>query len=142
MIIFYGLDLVKRLANKTLKFITQLPPVARYIANQTEKMLIEIDKDIGKTTSKRTFKIPDTGMSQEKISERLAEWMQRDNLLGETGKISGSLYLGPDKKFEQGVMDFSSIYYDHTKKKTSSTTTSFILIRGLQFARWKPKSFV
>ena len=62
-----------------------------------------IDKDISKTTSKKTFKIPDNGMTQEKIQERLSEWTTRDNLLAETGKISGSLYIGLDKKFEQGV---------------------------------------
>jgi hypothetical protein len=72
-------------------------------------VLLEFDKEINKVTNKKTFKIPDNGMTNEKIQERLQEWTQRDSIISETGKLSGSVYIPHDKKYETAVQEFTSI---------------------------------
>jgi len=52
------------------------------------------------STIKKTFKIPDNGMTPEKVHERLNEFCERDAEKSRTSKISGSIYIPNDKKFE------------------------------------------
>ena len=49
---------------------------------------------------KKTFKIPENGMTLDKVQERLEEWTSRDNEIAGNGKVSGSLYIQNEKKFE------------------------------------------
>lgn len=54
-------------------------------------------------TNKKTFKLPENGMTEERIESRLEEWTERDRGLYGTGKISGGLYISNDRKFEENV---------------------------------------
>lgn len=54
-------------------------------------------------TSKKTYRLPENGMSTEKIMERMEEWTERDKKHYGSGKVSGSLYVMADKKFIENV---------------------------------------
>ena len=89
-----------RLFLKVSQSITKWGFVQRIIEKKTENILLEFDRDLNKCTNKRTFKIPDNGMTPEKVHERLNEFCERDAEKSRTTKISGSVYIPNDKKFE------------------------------------------
>lgn len=47
------------------------------------------------------------GMKKSSLQKRLSEWVERDNKLSGSGKISGSRY-SDDREFEKEVSDFAS----------------------------------
>jgi hypothetical protein len=68
------------------------------------------DKLFDNQTFKKTFRIPDTGMTQEKLQERLTEWTAADNAISQTGRLSGTLYVSKAmlEGYEEEMMNFAS----------------------------------
>lgn len=55
-------------------------------------------------------------MTQEKVQERLLEFTTKDTALARTSKLSGTVYISADKKFEQGQVEFASNQNLNNKK--------------------------
>lgn len=63
----------------------------------------QIQNEMDKHVTNKTFRLSDNGMTIEKLQQRLHEWGERDRGLYGTGKVSGGLYVPPEKKFEEQV---------------------------------------
>lgn len=50
-----------------------------------------------KMTTKKTLKLPDNGVDTEAMMEKMKDWIERDSKNYGSGKVSGSLYVMPDK---------------------------------------------
>lgn len=99
------LDIGQRAFQLAVKY---LPGINSYIQNKKGKIYHELQEGFEKVTTKKTLRLPDNEISEEKINSKLEEWLSRDQKIYGSGKISGGLYLGYDKKFEQNMKEFTS----------------------------------
>lgn len=70
------------------------------------------DKLFEAQITKKTFRLGDTGMTSEKLQERLQEFLKSDESLTRTGQLSGTLYLnkGQMKEFDDEIKEFTKNY--------------------------------
>ena len=63
---------------------------------EIKKLEDTINKDLNKHVEKKCVQLYETGMTMEKIKDRLKKWAERDERLTTTGKVSGCRYADID----------------------------------------------
>lgn len=81
--------------------------MSSHLEKMKEEALKSFSTSLEKHTTNKTFKIPENGMSYEKIHERLKAWLDRDSVNYLSGKVSGSLYVHNDSEFIDECTEFT-----------------------------------
>ncbi|CAD8082611.1 unnamed protein product [Paramecium primaurelia] len=86
--------------------VNYCPGVNSYIEKQKAIALESFSSSMEKMTSKKTLKIPENGIDSDTMMDKMNEWIERDSKHNGSGKVSGSLYVMPDKQFIKNAQDF------------------------------------
>lgn len=62
-----------------MTFVNYFPGVNSMIERKKLDALKSFSDSMDKMTNKKTFRLPENGMSHEKIVDRLEEWTERDS---------------------------------------------------------------
>ncbi|CAD8161852.1 unnamed protein product [Paramecium octaurelia] len=89
-----------------LFLVNYCPGVNSYIEKKKQDALQSFSDSMEKMTTKKTLKLPDNGIDTDTMMEKLEEWIERDSKNYGSGKVSGSLYVMPDKQFIKNAQDF------------------------------------
>ncbi|CAD8107555.1 unnamed protein product [Paramecium primaurelia] len=89
-----------------LLFVNYCPGVNSYIEKQKANALQSFSDSMERMTSKKILKLPENGIDTESMMEKLNDWIERDSKHYGSGKVSGSLYVMPDKQFIKNAQDF------------------------------------
>ena len=107
----YGI--IKPLKTNIFKFAVKWIPFGRRkLQEETDKIEAKFTEDMDKTTYKKQTSIPIGGMKLSTINERLEVWLQKDDKLANSGKISGSKYVD-NRDYEKALKDFSKEFAFH-----------------------------
>lgn len=92
--------------------ITHIPFARRKLESELAKTEAEFDAYVAKNTEKRCPKLQTHGMKPASLNKRVAEWLERDEKMSGTGKISGSRYCD-DNEYENQVKEVAKEFLYH-----------------------------
>jgi len=117
--------LISPIKNWCFKQIRKLPYVKNKIKNEVQKVLKEMEEDVNKVRTKKTYKLPAAGYNPKTIRERLDLWINRDYEIYKSRKITGALYL------DDLHSDYVKLVKDYTKEFSFSNPLHFELFPSI-----------
>ncbi|EAR88746.1 pyridoxal-dependent decarboxylase domain protein (macronuclear) [Tetrahymena thermophila SB210] len=92
--------------------VTYVPFAKKELEKSKQKLEHELEHTIDKYTNEKCPVLNDKGMNQALLQKRFKDWIDRDDKLSGSGKISGSRY-GDDRDFEKEVSEFAKGFLYH-----------------------------
>ena len=92
--------------------INKIPFGRRKFLEEKTKIEEKFSADLDKNTYKKQQVIPIGGMKLSTIQERLETWLKKDELMINSGKISGSKYVD-HKEYEKQMKEFAKNFAFH-----------------------------
>ncbi|EAR96984.2 pyridoxal-dependent decarboxylase domain protein (macronuclear) [Tetrahymena thermophila SB210] len=92
--------------------VTYLPFAKKKLEADLAKVETQFYEACCKNTEKRCPKLPAKGMKSSTLQKRIQEWVQRDEQISGTGKISGSRYCD-DTEYENEIKNFTKDFLYH-----------------------------
>ncbi|KAM8924582.1 sphingosine-1-phosphate lyase 1 [Pelodytes ibericus] len=95
--IFQAESLTSRCKKQVSKILRRLPFIGSQIQSKLNKALDEMSKSMVKEGLNYVHALPQTGLRQEQVMEKLKQYSAMGHVSWKTGKVSGTVYSGEEK---------------------------------------------
>lgn len=93
-----------------VKTARKIPFIRAQINKELQKAKKGLDEDVNRNRNDKTYKIPEKGLPEEVIRQKLAKWHARDHEFYKDKKISGCLYYKDDEKTHKLAAEIAKDY--------------------------------